>query len=355
MKIIRQSFVQAIGFMSFPLLNNLHFASADQNIATNGYGETPLPYAPKVEVTSGQFVVPQQYLDVHRTLSNLEEVLANIQVPAPFLLFAGEQDSLLYITVGIIGEENYPSSVDQHQRAKIVYGRRWLIEDTTPTSEIVQTALLAVKKAREHELRERIKVRAASSESFTTPFNNHQDLPLMARSKTNFDRENILTNVEAQLSKVCVDGLVANLVRLDKFSECMIAEIKLTGSCKHFQDFENKTLIVNFETAKEFLHAFTYALIALSDRYVEEALSFEGFTRFSWQIDVFQLAEFSRATRNVHSSSSKFKHAFQDMSYKVDSAKAPKINTGNLGQYQTKLISTYSSLDGYLPHGDLTK
>lgn len=46
------------------------------------------------------------------------------------------------------------TNTSTEQAKKIVYGCRWMLEPTMPISEVVQTVLLAVKKAREHELRE---------------------------------------------------------------------------------------------------------------------------------------------------------------------------------------------------------
>ena len=183
--------------MTVPILHIVPQSQCTQT-RENDFGETPLAYAPTVRMSNGKEAVPQQYLDVNRTLSNLSSVLTHISVPTDYQLFAGEEGSCLYLIVGVIGKENYPRSAEAGQMDKMVYGRRWLIEPTTPTSEIIQTALLAIKKVREHEVRELLTVRINQGSRVTTPFNCHLDLPLMAGSKPSFAAAQAI-DVDSQL------------------------------------------------------------------------------------------------------------------------------------------------------------
>ena len=84
----------------------------DQNICFDEMGESPLPFAPSVELANGEKAVPQQFIDVCRTLESVENVLAAISLPRDCILFAGQIDSIVFLQVGIIGHENYPIKSD---------------------------------------------------------------------------------------------------------------------------------------------------------------------------------------------------------------------------------------------------
>ncbi len=133
--------------MNLSITNSKLVQSTESNVE-NEFGETALPYAPVIAASSGRCVTPQQFLEVNRTLASVEAILACVQVPENFLLFAGQEQGLVYLLCAVIGHENYITRPEQRNELKIVYGRRWLLEPSTPTSEVVQTALLAVKKAR---------------------------------------------------------------------------------------------------------------------------------------------------------------------------------------------------------------
>lgn len=169
--------------------------------AFNSKGEAVLPEAPSIILTDEKTgkrttTIPQQFFYYHRTRANLEAIIANIAFEDNFLLFVHEENNHLFLQVGIIGLENYPKkskkehtddaqTINQTQTStppKIVYGRRWFIEPFMPTSEVIQTAFIALKKAREHELREffHVMVERDDVPYRTTPFNTHMDLPLMA-------------------------------------------------------------------------------------------------------------------------------------------------------------------------------
>ena len=69
--------------------------------------------------------------------------------------------------MGVVGHDNY-----QKQPAtgglKLFFGRKWRVEPELPTSEVIQSVFLAIKKSREHEIRELFKL--TLSGSITTPF-----------------------------------------------------------------------------------------------------------------------------------------------------------------------------------------
>ena len=316
--------------------------------AANEYGEVALPFAPSVKMQNGETVVPQQYLDVVRTLENLEAVLARLSVPEHFQLFAGQEGPVLFLIVAIVGKENYPQTADLADQSKIVYGRRWLIEKTTPTSEVVQTALLAIKKIREHELREKVTLTINQGTNVTTPFNNHLDLPLFVGNADNFLAQHQISIIE-QCKHIKLDGLTIQLKSEHLIADQMLLELELVGEADHFQDLRNTTVVLAITDPQEFPHALMQALISLSDRMIEESFAFEGCPRFSRRYDIYELARFSYETRNIKSDDPRFESAFKDMSYRVDAAKAPQISVNKLGEQQREFIRNYPSLGGYLP------
>jgi len=329
---------------------NLHWFPKPKlsQAAANAYGEVALPFAPQVTLKNGQRVVPQQYLDVVRTLENLEAVLARVSTPEHFQLFAGQEGSVLFLIVAIVGKENYPRSPELAERDKIVYGRRWLIEETTPTSEVVQTALLAIKKVREHELREKVSVLINNGKNVTTPFNNHLDLPLLVGNADALKGKQH-ESISDQCKRIRIDGSKISLVSEQRLGEQIVVELVLEDKSQHFSDLADKPVVVVVSDSSEFAHALMLALIAISDRTIEENFSFENCARFSRDFDVFKLAEFSYTTRNIQSHDARFDKAFKDMSYKVDASKAPPISANDLGAQQRDFLNNYSDLGGYLP------
>lgn len=330
---------------------NLKSVTTNQN-HENEFGETALKFAPTIRLSNGESVVPQQFLDVTRNLGNLSNVLAQISTPENFQLFAGQEGSCLFLMVGVIGKENYAASVKVPGQNKIVYGRRWIIEESTPTSEIVQTALLAVKKTREHETRELVTLYVNNNKNLATPFNCHLDLPLMVGNQSVVQPQKTLP-IEELINDVRVDGNELQLLKSTSLGDKLIVEVSLKprqAPC-HFTELESAVLTVVCEQADggDFLHQLMATLIQHSDRYVEENVMFKGFQRFSHKLDVRKLAEFSYNTRNVKFTDTRFDGEFEDMSYRVDAAKAPEFNTGKLGHEQRRTLAKYDSLGGHLP------
>ncbi len=356
-------FESEANFMNAPIMNvsglNLVVSNADQDIdsaclpSENEFGETPLAHAPSIQLANGERAVPQQFLDVNRQLDNLCNVLTEISLPNSYQLFAGQEGSCLYLIVGVIGHENYAGYKASVLDDKIVYGRRWLIEPSTPTSEIVQTAMLAVKKVREHEARELFTVRINKGRNIATPFNCHLDLPLMAANEgelISVDRTKA-GDVENLLARVRFAGFRFTVVNVHLLSNSRLFELKLEGQSRHFPELCGEIIAVNCckENTGDFLHQLISELIHKSDRHIEESIRFKDFARFSRDIDPIDLAKFSYATRNIKATDPRFDRNFEDMSYKVDAAKAPAYNTGVLGEKQRATIASVNGLLGYLP------
>ncbi|MFT6098469.1 MAG: hypothetical protein ACJAYF_001011 [Arenicella sp.] len=341
-------------FMSAPVLNLVSSQiNLDQPIQ-NEFGETPLAFSPTIRLADGGEAVPQQYLDVDRKLDNLSNVIAHISVPCGYQLFAGQNGSCLYLVVAVIGKENYPTCGESASKDKVVYSRRWLIEPTTPTSEIVQTALLAMKKAREHEVRELFTVRIDQSldqsSRVATPFNCHLDLPLMAGDGSTLGSASAV-DVDKQLRGLKFAGYTFEVQQRIKLGHKRLFELNVVGKSSHFLELAGSSIsvICQHQDQRDFVHQLINALIARSDRFVDELFSFKGFRRFSHTLDPIKLAKFSYKTRNIKVEDARFDKNFENMSYKVDASKAPFYNDGELGRQQRQLISSFSDLGGYLP------
>jgi len=327
------------------------------------YGETPLPFSPQISLSGGPKVVPQQYLNVERNLSNIETILERIDFSDDYLLFAHQESGVLSIQVGILGCENYPFNQRQETETKIVYGRRWLIEPTTPTSEIVQTALLAIKKSREHELRENVLL-LLNDQYKTTPFNSHMDLPLMKSNPDFFyrgDRKGLGTEQELYArTRVILESvkLKSFEMQLDSVrllnEEKALIELSVTALKQHvhFPELNDQRIAFICDDFNEsvFLHELMNELIKRSDRYIEEHFTFDGFARFSHKVCPKQLAEFSYQTRNIKHKDPRFHQHFRQMSYDVDASKAPFYAGGALGEKQRDMIERKKVAGGYLPN-----
>ncbi|MFT5572014.1 MAG: hypothetical protein ACI9FR_000935 [Cryomorphaceae bacterium] len=320
----------------------------------NDLGEKTLPFAPEVELQNGEFAAPQQYLHVQRSLQSVEHILSRVQYADDYILFSGCIGSMVYLQVGVIGHENYPRAGRPAQKAKIVYGRRWGLEQSTPTSEVVQTALLALKKAREHELREKLFYQDGDRKTTTTPFNSHQDLPLMVANAQDF----LVTSnheMDVAIERIRFNCLRFNIYKTTRLSEqSTVIEIDVVdphGSESIFTELigQRMALVVESADANTLLHVLMSELIKRSDRHVEENFEFDGFSRFSHRLDVASIAEFSYQSRNIKSKDSRFDDFFEDMNYQVDSLKAPNYAGGELGQKQRSAIHTGAVEMGYLP------
>jgi len=323
-------------------------------------GESPLPFAPHITMGNNQSIVPQQYLDVIRTVDNIENILNKIDFHEHYLLFAGELNNILYIQVGIIGTENYPNNKEQSKEVKIVYGRRWMIEPTTPTSEVVQTALLAIKKAREHELREKFVLTICDQIDHhktkkTTPFNSHMDLPLMVGNSKELTKpsSNDIYELTNQINFSSFNVQLNQITPLK--NESYLVEATLANGAmpeQHFIELLNKqvSFIIKDQTQQHFLHGLMTELIHCSDCYIEENFLYDGFARFSQDVNPLKIAEFSYKTRNIDNPDKRFESYFTDMSYRVDSSKAPNYANGELGRKQRSAVIDKRVNAGHMPN-----
>ncbi len=321
-------------------------------------GEQALEYAPSVKLKNGKNCIPQHYLRYKHTLESVQNIILNCHFNKSYLIFASSEGDNIYIQIGIIGYDNYISLSKQSQK-KIVYGRKWRVEPELPTSEIIQTIFLALKKAREHEVRELFKLSLKKSK--TTPFSNHHDLPLMAKNASLLEVEekgmsidDFVKNVRRLLLHTQYDSGQFNIVDIEKRKNGdILVDINLSTS-KKTQLLESGvycfTLLLKKPSINEFLFKLMEALIYQSDREVEEHFSYMGFKRFSQNNSVFEIAELSCCTRDTsHIENDSFLKKLEKTNYEVDKNRAPVITNAKLSKKLAQDLSRFGKLDGVMP------
>lgn len=328
-------------------------------------GEVLMPNAPQVRLPSGLDCTPQHYMTYAHTLASVSELAARVAFDDETLVFASEDDNGLFVQIGLIGRENYDRVASIRPR-KLVYGRKWRIDSDTPTSEIIQTIFLAIKKAREHEVRELLTVVDLQTGATSAPLSCHQDLPLMAqnhewvmRFPPVVDHDDV--QIKAVLSLLRFDQRTLALKSLNFFAGKAWLSITLgdktnsriqEGGLAEFDDVE---LCVTFDPNQphHLIYELQDALIRVSDRHVDEAFTFDGFPRFSRQIDPMAIARLSVASRPYQrdSQNKPFYSGFQKANYDVDAKRAPHLGMGRLAQRNRAAIERIEGLTGHMPRG----
>ena len=287
--------------------------------------EQPISYAPLVQLANKNWIVPQHFLRYKHTLASVNEVLNDISFSNHFSVLAAEKNSDVYLQVAVLSPDNYRAD---NKAKKLLFGRRWPVEQNLPTSELIQTAFLALKVAREHEVRELFQLQHQGATS--TPFNNHHDLPVMAQNpelvkSTSF--KNISLN-ELIDRLVFADNQI-ELINCQAIITCeQVYTVKLHCDSCQLSEFNNKTLsfLAPDTTTNSFLHCFIAALVAISNDYVSEHFKYQGFARFSKHVQAEQIGELSVSMRSPSSVSlcSMGKQEANQLNFEIDSGRAPQ-------------------------------
>lgn len=317
-------------------------------------GELALPDAPATQLTDGKDCIPQHYLTFNHDLGSVEEVIFDVFYDERFPIFVSQDEAGIYLQVGIIGEDNYTSS----DKEKLVYGRKWRVEPNLPTSEIIQTAFLAIKTAREHEIRELVQFH--DGKHVTTPFNSHHDLPLLTQCKNRLQSNTkelidiqCMTDALAKVHYAGVSFVPTNLVTLDDDTLVLSVGLLSAGKSKLPELNEKKAIQLVLESRDEnhLLHTLMCKLIDLSDRHVSENFKFRSFARFSWDNQVSSIAEISAQTRQLHRhpDSAQFAQRWRAENFEVDYSRAPALKESRLTQKIRQQLDNLMPLDGHLP------
>ena len=330
-------------------------------------GESAMANAPFVTLANGHHFIPQHYLRYQHTAESIQQIISEIDYADNVLLFAAEDVNGMYVQVGLIGRENYDR--EHHVRPqKLVYGRKWRINSDPPTSEIIQTAFLAIKKAKEHEVRELLTLVDKASSKVSTPFSNHLDLPLMTKNKDFLQSRQLKTSeLNIRLVAEFLEGvtfgerkIVVDLVEQRRQSQYLVdvslGELPLARQAEgHKDEFEGATftLILSDATRSALLYALMDALNAHSDNHVENHFRYQGYRRFSRNNDPEKIAALSIASRPYarDSRNTGFNVGFKKANYDIDASRVPDIGTGRLAAKNSALIAGYAELQGHMPLG----
>ena len=327
-------------------------------------GETPIKNAPPVKLENGRNCIPQHYLVFEHSLSSVEQLVLAIEFDHKYPIFVSEDNQGIYIQIGIIGFDNYQPRAKQTE-LKIVYGRRWRVEQQLPTSEIIQTVFLAIKTAREHEIRELFFLESNGRQ--TTPFNNHHDLPLMAQyselvqntislATRSISELDDLERIGSLLERVSYDQAKFHWVNVQRItSEKWLVELAIKPTeLTALPELRSTHIcfVVDNISDNELLFQLMSELIRRSNQHVEETFRYKGFARFSRQNNVAAISRLSSQVRKIDHLKSEqvaFLETFKQSNYDTDLTRVPKIKQGPLGNKIRDNLQSFGALNGILP------
>jgi len=326
-------------------------------------GEVPLRNAPEVVLDNGRACIPQHYLQFQHNHESLEALLVDIDYSARYPIFACEDEGGLYLQVGIIGFDNYAKQSASPIPAKIVYGRKWRVELELPTSEIIQTAFLALKKAREHEIRELFRLIEADGHGYSTPFNNHHDLPLMAQNAELLTPASTSKNetlgskeISQALEHLRYDSASFHLKNLQAHGdEKHIVDISIQSGCNtSLPELQSQTitLVLASLDINELYYELMNAMINLSDQHLDENFTYRHYRRFSRRYSIAALGELSKHVRRRSWSwpNSDFEAQFTDANYQTDLSRVPRLGEGLNARKIRSQLAYFDIPEGILPN-----
>ena len=323
-------------------------------------GESPIKDAPLIALSNGETCIPQHYLLYQHDRTSVEKIVLDIEYSTDYPVFVGENMQGIYIQLGIIGRDNYALSAKTDAK-KLVYGRKWRVETSLPTSEIIQTVFLAIKTAKEHEIRELFQL--THQGCTTTPFNNHHDLPVLARVKDAFSHSLQMTEqlceegVKQALANIRYDSARFELLNLEqRNNKQWLLDIHVKPSKKTQLDElltsdVELTILLPQLSINMLYQQLMSELIALATTHIEQNFRYKGFNRFSKEHDIMLIAELSSQLR--HKSYLENKNEFIDQfiasNYDTDKTRVPSLYQGLLSDKIKDLLRTYPQLEGFLP------
>ncbi len=265
-----------------------------------------------------------------------------------YLIFVSENAGGIYIQIGVAGLDNYKPASKQPGR-KIVFGRLWRVEPSLPTSEIIQTVFLALKTAREHEIRELFTVTSGGAK--TTPLSNHHDLPLMARHSGDLLTDAPDMTPDAVVSSIAFSGGKFEITQAEQRASGQwifdLAYAPAPGTVRADMA-EPMTLLLNDLSPNAIYHGLMDEVLRRSNLHVARNFTFKGFARFSPDVNILAIAELSSAVR-AKPKNAGFNTALSDTNYETDAGRVPVLSDS---AYAHKIKSDIAKLDiraGFLP------
>ncbi|MBU2870697.1 hypothetical protein [Colwellia sp. E2M01] len=342
-------------------------------------GEFSAENAPKAQLDDGSFCIPQHYLKYRHTLASVEELILKVDYCDRYPIFVSQDNQGIYLQVGIIGADNYKGnnyqssttdlsdentaannstnqSINQNRNLKIMYGRKWRVEPKLPTAEIIQTAFLAIKKVREHEVRELFRLKAFNK--ITTPLNSHHDVTMLINSQDLKSKSEELSWLELQqeLDHLHYEQATFNIINIEnRHDKYWLLELEvLIDAESQLEELESNqliVLIVNKLTFNEVCYQLMAELIRLSDRHVDEHFTFSKVARFSQENDIKAIAKISANTRELHKSAEKteFEKDWRNENYQVDLTRVPQLKTGVFSERIRSILNSFNGIEGILP------
>jgi len=241
---------------------------------------------------------------------------------------------------------------------KIVYGRKWRVEPQLPTAEIVQTVFLAIKKAREHEIRELF--RFTNREKVTTPFNTHHDLIMLINNKEQLEgvaNETSWPQLQSELDNISYDHACFIILNIEnRHDKYWLIEIEvLPETLTKLPELKTNTLlvlVVEHLTLNSLLYQLMAELIQLSDRDVDEHFTYSGVARFSQKNDIKVIANISANTRGLHKAvhAAEFEKNWRNDNYLVDQSRVPQLKASELSTRIKRLLTSFNNIEGMLPN-----
>lgn len=318
-------------------------------------GEQPMPLAPAIELDNGSFCIAQHHLVYEHTVETLSDIVNDIESIADIVLFCGKDHSGLYIQAGSIGTDNYRRNGASDVR--IVYGRKWRIDPFLPTSEIIQTAFLAVKKANEHEVRELLTVKDDLSGKVGTPFSTHVDLPLMARFPElvmQHSAEIGTEHIAKWLEAMRFDGRTIRASHVDQRANGnTVIDLEFsdyaTGKSRAGYEQMHMTLVLRKASEATLMHELANALVQHADRLVDEQFTYRGFARFSQSVNPAKISRLSIMTRTQGLPDEQFEQVRNRLNFEVDAQRVPSLGAGPLFEKNLRALESYGPIGGHLP------
>jgi hypothetical protein len=315
-------------------------------------GEKLMPKAPLVQLSNGTYCTPQHYLTYHHTLQSVEALICEIDYDSRYVVFAAQESGCIYLQVGVVGPDNYEKeeygkAVDK--QLKLLFGRKWRVEPELPTSEIIQSIFLAIKKSREHEIRELFKLRI--NNSVTTPFNTHLDLPLMAEF---YDKQRFYSH---SYDHLCPEKQIAYVLNCITYDHCKLSLIAVEQrrnglwlvdieihqhQQSNLPEIVEQTIHLQIEdlSLNTLSRALMQELIKLSDLHVDQNFSYQDFHRFDPAIDIANIADLSQQSRK-HELSGQFASEFSRSNNETDKLRIPHVKPGALSQKHKAIIERF--------------
>ncbi|PKG40667.1 hypothetical protein [Psychromonas sp. Urea-02u-13] len=302
-------------------------------------GESAIKNAPIVALPNGHTCIPQHYLLFKHSRESVEKIVLDINFYKDYPIFVGLTGEGIYIQVGVIGFDNYNRKQGNRDKS-IVYGRKWRVEENLSTSEIIQTIFLAIKIAREHEIRELFTL--THHKKVSTVFNTHQDLPVLSKLQHLFEKTQTHATVE-QLQ------LALESIEYDKAHFSVVA-FEQRGNGSWLLDIEmitsehtslpelnlakdtRLTLVIKSPSINSFFHGLFDALLALSNDYVTNNFSYQGFTLFDKKNSVVMIADIliTQRKRTALHLQEEFSNNFKHTNHEIDKTRVPKLYQGKL-------------------------